>query len=371
MKKIVGFVGWRGLVGSVLLERIIKKKDFKNFKFVFFSTSQVGFNNLYLNNFFKNKFLKDAYNLEELKELDIILTCQGSAYTNQVYYKLRKCGWKGYWVDAASDLRMKDESIIILDPINREEIIKSLNKGIKTFVGGNCTVSLMLLALGGLFKNKLIEWISFSTYQAASGGGSGYILELLKQIIFLNKSLNKDFIASKSILEIEKNVTEISKKSNFPKKNSLVPLILNLIPWIDEDRNNGQSKEEWKMEFETNKILSLNKKDKISIDGTCVRVGSLRCHSQSFLIKLKKNINLLDIEQIIASDNKWVKIIPNNKKSSLENLTPLSVTGTLQIPVGRIRKLSIGNKYISAFSIGDQLLWGAAEPLRRMLNFLI
>ncbi|WP_343187668.1 aspartate-semialdehyde dehydrogenase [Buchnera aphidicola (Periphyllus koelreuteriae)] len=371
MKKNVGFIGWRGMVGSVLLERIIKKKDFSNFNFIFFSTSQVGLKNPNYNNFFKNKFLKDAYKIEELNDLDIILTCQGSSYTNKIYYKLRKYGWSGYWIDAASDLRMQNDSVIILDPINNKNIIKSIDKGIKTFVGGNCTVSLMMLALGGLFKKKLIKWISFSTYQAASGGGSGYILDLLNQICFLNKYFSYNTFISQSILEIEKNISKIFKKNNFPKTHSIVPLILNLIPWIDGEMNNGQSKEEWKMEAETNKILSLKKNKKILIDGTCVRVGSLRCHSQSFIIKLNKNIDLKNIENIISSNNKWVKVIKNNKKNSLEKLTPLSVTGTLNIPIGRIKKLSLGNNYFSAFSIGDQLLWGAAEPLRRMLNFLI
>ncbi|NIH41273.1 MAG: aspartate-semialdehyde dehydrogenase [Buchnera aphidicola (Periphyllus aceris)] len=371
MKKTVGFIGWRGMVGSVLLNRIVKKKDFLNFNFIFFSTSQFGFKNPEFSRFNSNKILKDANNLDELFELDIILTCQGSKYTNKIYYKLRNSGWSGYWIDAASDLRMKIDSVIILDPINKKNIIKSIDRGIKTFVGGNCTVSLMMLALGGLFRNNLIEWISFSTYQAASGGGSGYILELLKQIKFLNKYLSKDNNLSKSILEIEKNITKITKKKSFPIKNSLAPLILNLIPWIDLDMSSGQSKEEWKMEAETNKILSLKNNKKILIDGTCVRIGSLRCHSQSFLIKLKKNIDILDIETIVSNDNKWVNVIQNNKNDSIKKLTPLSVTGTLNIPIGRIRKLSLGKNYISAFSIGDQLLWGAAEPLRRILKFLI
>ncbi|NIG99253.1 MAG: aspartate-semialdehyde dehydrogenase [Buchnera aphidicola (Periphyllus acericola)] len=371
MKKTVGFIGWRGMVGSVLLNRILKKKDFLNFNFIFFSTSQFSFKNPEFNRFNSNKILKDANNLDELFELDIILTCQGSDYTNKIYYKLRNSGWSGYWIDASSDLRMKIDSVIVLDPINKKNIIQSIDRGIKTFIGGNCTVSLMMLALGGLFRNDLIEWISFSTYQAASGGGSGYILELLKQIKFLNKYLSKDDNLSKSILDIEKKITKITQKNSFPIKNSLVPLILNLIPWIDLDMSSGQSKEEWKMEAETNKILSLKDNKKILIDGTCVRIGSLRCHSQSFLIKLKKNIDISNIEDIISSDNKWVKIIKNNKNDSIKKLTPLSVTGTLNIPIGRIRKLSLGNNYISAFSIGDQLLWGAAEPLRRMLKFLI
>ncbi|NIH16534.1 MAG: aspartate-semialdehyde dehydrogenase [Buchnera aphidicola (Periphyllus lyropictus)] len=370
IKKKVGLVGWRGMVGSVLLKRMIKKKDFNKFISIFFSTSEVGKKNPF-NFSYSNKILKDAYNIEELKELDIIITCQGSAYTNKIYPLLRFSGWSGYWIDAASDLRMKKDSLIILDPINKKNIINSINNGIKTFVGGNCTVSLMMLALGGLFKNNLIEWISFSTYQAASGGGSGYILELLKQMKYLNKSLLNNLKNLESILNVEKILTKITKNDSFPTNFSIVPLIINLIPWIDSSLKNGQSKEEWKMESETNKILCRSNTNKILIDGTCVRVNSLRCHSQSFLIKLKKNINLNEIEKIISNHNKWVRIIPNNKEFSMKKLTPLSVTGTLNIPIGRIRKLSLGPKYLSAFSIGDQLLWGAAEPLRRMLKFLI
>ncbi|MCW5197542.1 aspartate-semialdehyde dehydrogenase [Buchnera aphidicola] len=371
MKKKVGFIGWRGMVGSVLLKRMLEEKDFLYIKSIFFSTSQIGEKNPKFSNFFFPGFLKDAYNIEELKKLDIIITCQGSLYTQKVFPILRASGWSGYWIDAAADLRMNKDSLIVLDPINHFHIKNAIRSGIKTFIGGNCTVSLMMLALGGLFRKNLIEWISFSTYQAASGAGSKYIKELLKQMNFLNQYLSKKSTFAQSILKIEKNVTNIIKDSNFPKKNFLIPLILNLIPWIDSNMSNGQSKEEWKMESETNKILSYQKNKRILVDGTCIRVSSLRCHSQSFVIKLKKNIDLNRIEEILSNDNKWVQVIPNNKESTLNELTPLSVTGTLKIPIGRLRKLSIGPKYLSAFTVGDQLLWGAAEPLRRMLKFLI
>ncbi|CAL4322867.1 aspartate-semialdehyde dehydrogenase [Buchnera aphidicola] len=371
MKKLVGFVGWRGMVGSVLLKRMLEENDFEKFIPVFFSTSQVGKKNPKFKKKILPGFLKDAYNLEELMELDIIITCQGSDYTQKIYPILRSSGWLGYWIDAASDLRMNKDSVIVLDPINGKNIKQSIENGLKTFIGSNCTVSLMMLALGGLFRNNLIEWISFSTYQAASGGGSGYIMDLLQQVYCLNKYLYKNLDLSTSILKIEKDITKIMNKNNFPVKNSLVPLILNLIPWIDSRMNNGQSREEWKMEKETNKILKKKNKDIIKIDGNCVRIGALRCHSQSFLIKLKKNININDIERIISNDNKWVSIVPNEKSESLKKLTPLSITGTLKIPIGRIRKSSLGQKYLSAFSIGDQLLWGAAEPLRRVLKFLL
>ncbi|CAL4322941.1 Aspartate-semialdehyde dehydrogenase [Buchnera aphidicola (Chaitophorus sp. 3695)] len=371
MKKKVGFIGWRGMVGSVLLKRMLEEKDFLHIKSIFFSTSQIGEKNPKFSNFLFPGFLKDAYNIEELKKLDIIITCQGSLYTQKVFPILRSSGWSGYWIDAASDLRMNKDALIVLDPINHMHIKNAIYNGIKTFVGGNCTVSLMMLALGGLFRQNLIKWVSFSTYQAASGAGSKYIKELLEQINFLNQYLSKKSTFSQSILKIEKNITSITKNFDFPKKNFLIPLILNLIPWIDSSMPNGQSKEEWKMESETNKILSTENNNRVLIDGTCVRVSSLRCHSQSFVIKLKKDISLHKIEEILSNDNKWVKVISNDKESTLKELTPLSVTGTLNIPIGRLRKLNIGSKYLSAFTIGDQLLWGAAEPLRRMLKFLV
>lgn len=369
MKKIVGFVGWRGMVGSVLINRMTEEKDFLKINPVFFSTSQVNQDGPVINNFsYKN--LKNAYNTDLLKEMDIILTCQGGAYTEEVYPKLRKIGWRGYWIDASSTLRMKNDSIIILDPVNLSLIKTALDQGIKTFIGSNCTVSLMLLSLGGLFSQDLIEWISVSTYQAASGAGSRHVIELLQQMGVLYNSVANDLLQeSQSVLNIAGKATKISRSCNFPIKNFSVPLAGSLIPWIDIKMSNGQSREEWKGQAEANKILGYQ--DKILIDGICVRVSSFRCHSQSFVIKLKQDISLKNIEEIINSHNEWVQVIPNNIENTLSRLTPSSVTGTLNIPIGRLRKLNMGKKYLSAFTVGDQLLWGAAEPLRRMLNLLV
>ncbi|QIQ41453.1 MAG: aspartate-semialdehyde dehydrogenase [Buchnera aphidicola (Aphis urticata)] len=368
MIKSVGFIGWRGMVGSVLLNRMIEENDFLKITPHFFSTSQFGKNGPTINNIaFQN--VKDAYNLNLLEEMDIIVTCQGESYTNTVYSKLRKKNWNGYWIDAASTLRVKNDAIIVLDPINLKVIKQAVDNGIKTFVGSNCTVSLMLMALGGLFQQKLVEWISVSTYQAASGAGANYVIELLKQMGSLynivSEDLSNDFC---SILKITKKVTKIIQDNSFPLKYFSVPLAGSLIPWIDSDIGTGQSREEWKGQFETNKILDSN--NIVKIDGICVRISSIRCHSQSILMKLNKNISLQNIEEIIFNHNKWVNFIPNNIEETISKLTPSAVTGTLNIPVGRLRKSSIGNKYFSAFTVGDQLLWGAAEPLRRMLNLL-
>ncbi|QFQ32608.1 aspartate-semialdehyde dehydrogenase [Buchnera aphidicola (Aphis fabae)] len=369
MMKSVGFIGWRGMVGSVLLNRMREENDFLKIIPHFFSTSQLGQDGPIINNkVFKN--LKDAYNLNLLEEMDIIITCQGGSYTDTVYSKLRKNNWKGYWIDAASSLRMKNDSIIVLDPINLKSIKTALDDGIKTFVGSNCTVSLMLMALGGLFSNKLVEWISVSTYQAASGAGAQYVIELLKQMGALYNVVSKDLSSNVySILDIIKKVTKKIQDDKFPLKYFSVPLAGSLIPWIDIDMGTGQSREEWKGQFETNKILG--SKNQVIIDGTCVRISSIRCHSQSILIKLNKNISLKNMEEIIVNHNKWVHFIPNNIEDTIFKLTPSAVTGTLKIPVGRLRKLSMGDKYFSAFTVGDQLLWGAAEPLRRMLSLLI
>ncbi|WWP00635.1 MAG: aspartate-semialdehyde dehydrogenase [Candidatus Dasytiphilus stammeri] len=366
MKK-VGLIGWRGIVGSVLIQRMVEERDFDQINSVFFSTSQVG----------KKapipaaeKLLQNAYDINTLKELDIIITCQGGDYTSYIYPKLRKIGWHGYWIDAASTLRMQDDTVIILDPVNREVIYNGINKGLKTFVGGNCTVSLMLMSLGGLFANHLIEWISLSTYQAASGGGAQYIIELLHQMGVLHNSVVIDLHnPAVSILEIERKVTTVSRSNEMPVDNFGVVLAGSLIPWIDKDLENGQSREEWKGQVETNKILQTV--PKIPIDGICVRIGALRCHSQAFTIKLKKNISIIEVEQLLTDHNQWVKVIPNKRESTVYELTPAAVTGTLKIPVGRLRKLAMGPNYLSAFSVGDQLLWGAAEPLRRMLRLLI
>ncbi|WP_187308775.1 aspartate-semialdehyde dehydrogenase [Buchnera aphidicola] len=367
--KIVGLVGWRGMVGSVLLKRMQEENDFLKIKPVFFSTSQSGQNSPIINNSASN-ILEDAYNIDALKDMDIIITCQGGIYTKEIYPKLRKNAWKGYWIDAASNLRMNSDSVIILDPINYHFIQSSIKKGIKTFIGGNCTISLMLMSLGGLFEKELIEWISISTYQAASGAGARHMIELLNQMGMLYNIVSKDLLEdSLSILNIEHKVTQMSRSLNFPVENFSVPLAGSLIPWIDIEMSNGQSREEWKGQAETNKILGT--KNNILIDGICVRIASLRCHSQSFVVKLKKDLSLENIEEIIENHNQWVNVVPNNIRDTLLKLTPSAVTNTLDIPIGRLRKLNMGKKYLSAFTVGDQLLWGAAEPLRRMLNILI
>lgn len=305
-----------------------------------------------------------------MKALDIIITCQGGDYTNEIYPKLRASGWQGYWIDAASSLRMNEDSVIILDPVNHDVIHDALNKGIKTFAGGNCTVSLMLMSLGGLFANNLVDWVSVATYQAASGGGARHMRELLSQMGMLHNSVAKELQnPASAILDIERKVTELSRSGTLPTDNFGVPLAGSLIPWIDKALDNGQSKEEWKGQAETNKILAT--KEIIPVDGLCVRVGALRCHSQAFTIKLKQDVSLPEIEQMLASHNDWVKVVPNDRELSMRELTPAAVTGTLSTPVGRLRKLNMGPQYLSAFTVGDQLLWGAAEPLRRMLKFVL
>lgn len=314
--------------------------------------------------------MQDAYDIDALKALDIIITCQGGDYTNEIYPKLRASGWQGYWIDAASSLRMNEDSVIILDPVNHDVIHDALNKGIKTFAGGNCTVSLMLMSLGGLFANNLVDWVSVATYQAASGGGARHMRELLSQMGMLHNSVAKELQnPASAILDIERKVTELSRSGTLPTDNFGVPLAGSLIPWIDKALDNGQSKEEWKGQAETNKILAT--KEIIPVDGLCVRVGALRCHSQAFTIKLKQDVSLPEIEQMLASHNDWVKVVPNDRELSMRELTPAAVTGTLSTPVGRLRKLNMGPQYLSAFTVGDQLLWGAAEPLRRMLKFVL
>lgn len=365
--KNVGFIGWRGMVGSVLMQRMIQERDFDRINAIFFSTSQAG--QTAPNFTGKTSLLQDANDIEALKALDIIVTCQGGDYTTNIYPKLRNAGWQGYWIDAASTLRMKDDTIIILDPINRANIDSALNNGIKTFVGGNCTVSLMLMSLGGLFAANLIDWVSVSTYQAASGGGARHMRELLTQMGMLHADVAKELAnPHSSILDIEQKVTAKMRDGSLPTDNFGVPLAGSLIPWIDKQLDNGQSREEWKGQAETNKILGTS--SIIPIDGLCVRIGALRCHSQAFTIKLKKDIAIPDIEQLLASHNQWVKVIPNDRELSMKELTPAAVTGTLATPVGRLRKLNMGKDFLSAFNVGDQLLWGAAEPLRRMLNIL-
>ena len=365
--KNVGFIGWRGMVGSVLMQRMIQEHDFDGINAIFFSTSQVGQAAPSFTG--KTGVLQDANDIETLKALDIIVTCQGGDYTSDIYPKLRNAGWQGYWIDAASTLRMKDDAVIILDPVNRANIDSALNQGIKTFVGGNCTVSLMLMSLGGLFAADLVDWVSVSTYQAASGGGARHMRELLTQMGMLHADVAKELAnPNSSILDIEQKVTAKMRDGSLPTDNFGVPLAGSLIPWIDKQLDNGQSREEWKGQAETNKILGTSKI--IPVDGLCVRVGALRCHSQSFTIKLKKDIAIPEIEQLLASHNEWVKVIPNDRELSMKELTPAAVTGTLSTPVGRLRKLNMGKDFISAFTVGDQLLWGAAEPLRRMLRIL-
>ena len=313
--------------------------------------------------------MQDAFDLEALKALDIIVTCQGGDYTNEIYPKLRESGWQGYWIDAASSLRMKDDAIIILDPVNQAVITDGLNKGIKTFVGGNCTVSLMLMSLGGLFANDLVEWVSVATYQAASGGGARHMRELLTQMGQLHGHVAAELAdPASAILDIERKVTHLSRSGELPVDNFGVPLAGSLIPWIDKQLDNGQSREEWKGQAETNKILGTS--TTIPVDGLCVRVGALRCHSQAFTIKLKKDVSIPTIEELLAAHNPWAKVVPNDREITMRELTPAAVTGTLTTPVGRLRKLNMGSDFLSAFTVGDQLLWGAAEPLRRILRQL-
>ncbi|CND06844.1 aspartate-semialdehyde dehydrogenase [Yersinia enterocolitica] len=366
--KNVGFIGWRGMVGSVLMQRMIEERDFDGIRPVFFSTSQHGQAAPSFTG--QQGTLQDAYDIDALSALDIIITCQGGDYTNEIYPKLRETGWQGYWIDAASSLRMRDDAIIILDPVNHGVIQQGLDKGIKTFAGGNCTVSLMLMSLGGLFANDLVEWASVATYQAASGGGARHMRELLTQMGMLHGDVAKELQDPVSaILDIERKVTAATRSGKLPTDNFGVPLAGSLIPWIDKALDNGQSREEWKGQAETNKIL--NTGSIIPVDGLCVRVGALRCHSQAFTLKLKKDVPLPEIEQLLATHNDWVRVIPNDRELSMRELTPAAVTGTLNTPVGRLRKLNMGPEYLSAFTVGDQLLWGAAEPLRRMLRILL
>lgn len=364
----VGFIGWRGMVGSVLMERMLAEKDFSGFEPHFFSTSQVGMPGPNLG--FDIPPLKDAKNLDELSKYDIIVTCQGGSYTNEIYPELRKKGFKGYWIDAASALRMDSESIIVLDPVNRDVIDKALVSGIKNYIGGNCTVSLMLMALAGLFRRNLIEWISAMTYQAASGAGARNMIELVSQMSHLSKSASSYLSnPASNALEIDRVITSELRSSAFPTENFGAPLAASLIPWIDKQVENGQTKEEWKGFAETNKILGL--KNPIPVDGVCVRVGSMRCHSQGLTIKLNKDVPLDEITAMISSDHEWVKVIPNTKEDTLKELSPAAISGTLSVPIGRLHKMNLGPEYLAAFTVGDQLLWGAAEPVRRILKIVL
>ena len=367
--KRVGLIGWRGMVGSVLIGRMTQERDFDHVEPVFFTTSQVGGKGPAIGKGISP--LKDAKSIDELKPMDIIITCQGGDYTAEIYPKLRGAGWKGYWIDASSSLRMNDDAVIILDPVNMNVIRDAIAKGLKNFIGGNCTVSLMLMAVGGLFQKGWVEWMSAMTYQSASGAGAQHMRELLQQMGVAHAAAKRllDDPAS-AILEIDKGVAEVIRSRDYPTQHFDVPLAGSLIPWIDREMPGGQSREEWKGQAETNKILGRDA-NPVPVDGICVRVGAMRCHSQALTIKLTQNIPLADIEETIKRSNQWVKVVPNQREATLKELTPAAVTGTLSVPVGRLRKLNIGPQYLGAFTVGDQLLWGAAEPLRRMLRILL
>lgn len=368
MKK-VAIVGWRGMVGSILMERMIQENDFKNFTPVFFTTSQAGQKGPDIG--IETPMLVDAYDIEKLCEMDIIVSCQGGSYTEKVRPKLAENKWAGFWIDAASTLRMHDDSIIVLDPVNRKVIDNALSDGIKNYIGGNCTVSLMLMALGGLFENNLIKWMTAMTYQSASGAGAKNMEELVRQMHTIGKMASAVLDSPGSaILELDRNVIETMRSGTFPAQNWDVPLAASLIPWIDRAMDNGQTREEWKGFAETNKIIGRSD-NPIPIDGQCIRIGSMRCHSQAFTIKLKKDVPINEIESMLAENNSWVQVVPNLKEKTVKDLTPAAVTGTLTIPVGRIRKMNLGDDYLTCFSVGDQLLWGAAEPLRRILNIIL
>ncbi|MES2756187.1 MAG: aspartate-semialdehyde dehydrogenase [Pseudomonadota bacterium] len=372
--KLVGLVGWRGMVGSVLMQRMRDEGDFAHIEPVFFTTSNAGGKAPPMA---KNETtLKDATDIAELSKCDIIISCQGGDYTGEVFPKLRAAGWNGYWIDAASTLRMNDDAVIVLDPVNLDVIKNAMTKGVKNYVGGNCTVSCMLMGLGGLFQHKLVDWMTSMTYQAASGGGAQHMRELLTQFGTINAAVRPllDDPAS-AILEIDRTVLATQHGYSPDEIRQFgAPLAGNLIPWIDKDLGNGQSKEEWKAGAETNKILGLGAAfgtKEIPVDGLCVRIGAMRCHSQALTIKLKRDVPLDEINDIIASNNQWVKVVPNTREASMRDLSPAAVTGSLTIPVGRLRKMSMGGEYLSAFTVGDQLLWGAAEPLRRMLRIVL
>jgi len=364
----IGFVGWRGMVGSVLMDRMRTEGDFKGFEPVFFTTSNIGGTGPDVG--MDIPPLNDAFDAELLSSMDVVVTCQGGDYTKNVYPELRKTGWNGYWIDSASALRMSDESIIVLDPVNRDVIDLALSSGIKTYVGGNCTVSLMLMGLSGLFTAGVVEWISSMTYQSASGAGAKHMKELISQMAILGDA-SKELMGdpASTAVAVDEIITRELRSTDFPIENFSAPLAASLIPWIDSPMESGQTREEWKGSVETNKILRTE--TPIPVDGVCVRVGAMRCHSQGFTIKLAKDVPLDEISGMIADGNDWVRLVPNDKKSTLKQLTPAAVNGTLSVPVGRVRKMLMGPDYVAAFSVGDQLLWGAAEPIRRILNIVI
>ena len=369
--KRVGFVGWRGMVGSVLMQRMHAERDFALIEPVFFSTSRAGQIGPFIGK--ETAPLKDAKSVKELASVDIVVSCQGSDYTNEVFPELRASGWKGYWVDAASALRMRDDAVIILDPVNMQLIGDALSRGVRNYIGGNCTVSLMLMGMHGLFKADLVEWVTVMTYQAASGAGAEHMRELMRQMGFAHQAATAALEdPAGAILDVDKAVTSALRDAALPSAQFGHPLAGSLLPWIDKDLGNGQSREEWKGQAEGNKILGREKLP-IPIDGVCVRIGAMRCHSQALTVKLKRDLPVREIEQILAEANDWVKVVPNDRESSLRELTPAAVSGTLGVPIGRIRRLALdrNGSYFSAFTVGDQLLWGAAEPLRRMLRILV
>jgi aspartate-semialdehyde dehydrogenase len=366
----VALVGWRGMVGSVLMQRMREERDFDHVEPEFFTTSNVGGKGPDVGRGDAGP-LRDARSINDLKNADIVITCQGGDYTNEIYPRLRSAGWNGYWIDAASALRMKDDAIIILDPVNLPVIKDGLAKGIRNYIGGNCTVSLMLLALDGLFRHGLVEWMTAMTYQAASGAGAQNMRELVAQMGFAH-GVARELLAdpASAILEIDRRVADALRADALPKEHFGVPLAGSLIPWIDKDLGNGQSREEWKAQAEGNKILG-RAANPIPIDGICVRIGAMRCHSQAVTIKLTRDAPLDEIAGMLAAANAWARVIPNEREASIRELSPAAVTGSLHVPVGRLRKLAMGPQYLAAFTVGDQLLWGAAEPLRRMLRILL
>ncbi|MGC2165033.1 MAG: aspartate-semialdehyde dehydrogenase [Gallionella sp.] len=363
----VGFIGWRGMVGSVLMQRMREEKDFDLIDAVFFTTSNIGGDAPAEG---RGLPLKDARDIGELRAMDAIISCQGGDYTSEMFPKLRAAGWPGYWIDAASTLRMESDAVIVLDPVNRKLIDASLDRGIKNYIGGNCTNSILLMGLGGLFHAGLVEWVSSMTYQAASGAGAQNMRELLKQMGVVSGSVAELLRDDNSpILEIDQRVAEVLRSATVPTEHFGAPLAGSLIPWIDKQLDNGQSKEEWKGQAEVNKILGTTQI--IPVDGLCVRIGAMRCHSLALTLKIKRDVPLHEIERLIRDANPWVKYVPNQRDLSVRDLTPVAVTGKLNVAVGRVRKLAIGPEYVSAFVCGDQLLWGAAEPLRRMLRILL
>lgn len=365
--KKLGIVGWRGMVGSVLQERLKPEVSpwMQAYASTYFSTSQAG---QAAPEEATNSTLQDAYNIDELKEMDVIVTSQGGDYTNKVYTELRQSGWNGFWIDAASSLRMQEEAIICLSPVNGDVIKQGIDKGVKTFVGGNCTVSLLLMAMGNLIHADLVEWVSTMTYQAASGSGARHMRELVAQMQTLATDFDAD--ASMNVLAWEKKLASRMRSPEFPTEFFPVPLAGGLIPWIDTKLDNGQSREEWKAQVEANKILGKTKQEIIPIDGTCVRVGALRCHSQAVTVKLKKSVSITEIEQLIENTSEWTSFVPNEPEASMRELNPAFVSGGLNIPVGRVRKMNMGEDFLNLFTCGDQLLWGAAEPLKCMLEHL-